>query len=214
MNEPRLIKGFDFLAPFYDVLVKLFFGHSILKAQTHFLSEIKNVKTVLIFGGGTGRLLLECLKINNKANYCYVDISPKMIKQTKQKTSHTNVKFIIGSYNEIPKQYFDIIITPFILDCFRHNELADQVVSMLKIRLAPNGKWLFSDFNYSKKSTVANIFSRITIRFLYFIFNIICGLEIIKLPDFKQAFKQNSLVRTKHQEFRNELLASSVYCNR
>lgn len=214
MNELRLIKGFDFLAPFYDVLVKLFFGYSILKTQTHFLSEIKNAKTILIFGGGTGRLLFECLKINTKANYCYVDISPKMIKQTKQKTGYNNVQFIIGSYNEIPNQYFDIIITPFVLDCFSQSELADQVISMIKTRLASNGKWLFSDFNYAKKSTLANIFSRITIRFLYFIFNIICGLVIIKLPDFKQAFKQNSLVRTKHQEFRNELLASSVYCNR
>ena len=213
MNEKRIKKGFDFLAPFYDVVVKLFFGNSILNAQTHFLSEIKDAKSILIFGGGAGQILVESLKINRTAHYCYLDISPKMIELAKRKTAYSNIEFITGSYEAIPQQQFDIIITPFVLDCFNEKELSAKVIPTLKAQLLQNGKWLFSDFNYASESQIANLFSTIIIQSLYFVFNILCSLGIKKLPNFNRSFIENGFIEADTVKHCHGMLVSKIYAN-
>jgi tRNA (cmo5U34)-methyltransferase len=211
VNVNRVKKGFDFVAPFYDFLVKLFFGSSISKIQNHFLSEVKGAHNILIFGGGTGQILLDCLNKNPLAHYYYLDISEKMINRTRQKNTSSKVNFITGSYIDIPDQSFDVIITPFVLDCFNNENLKKEVIPKLKSHLIQNGKWLFSDFNHSEKSRFAKTLSICTIQLLYWFFNIICGLGVKKLPDFKQAFASNRLIVNAECESLYGMLVSSIY---
>src|ERR1700749_2291391 len=78
-KSQRIRSGFNFFAPFYDFFSFLFFGNSLLHSQTYFLPELKKCKTALVFGGGTGKLLMELIRRDVAERYCYVDISDKMI---------------------------------------------------------------------------------------------------------------------------------------
>src|ERR1044072_9502779 len=111
------------------------------------------------------------------------DISDKMIaiarkrieKQFPEKIN--SVQFISGSSNDIPaNEKFGLIITPYILDCFTDENLP-VIMQQLQLHFAPNGKWLFADFNIPQKQ-VRRSFSFVKIRVMYFAFNIICGLGV------------------------------------
>jgi tRNA (cmo5U34)-methyltransferase len=209
-NKERIRKGFDRLSPFYDALVRIFFGRSLTRTQLHFLPELKTPGSALIFGGGTGKILAEMIRQDIAKTYCYVDISEKMIAKAKKRTAGKNngVEFICGSYDAIPQKKFDLIVTPFVLDCFTDEELA-LVMKTLQERLAPGGKWLFADFNVPEKG--ARTFSRFLIRILYFFFNVICGLGVKKLPGFEQHFEVVNMKKVKEEFFLRGMLTAKVY---
>lgn len=155
------------------------------------------------------------MKINFAENYCYVDISDKMIGKAKKKLTTTYpgkinaVNFICGSCDEIPEaEKFEIIFTPYVLDCFTNEELP-AVMKKLDQHLFPDGKWFFSDFNIPENKLKS--FSFVTIRTLYFFFNIICALGVKRLPDFKGEFGQMKYQLEKEKYFSGGLLAAKVY---
>jgi 2-polyprenyl-3-methyl-5-hydroxy-6-metoxy-1,4-benzoquinol methylase len=172
-------------------------------------------ENVLIFGGGTGKLLIELLKRNIAENYCYVDISDKMILLTKKRLKKNfpdkvnSVQFICGSYTDIESEKkFDAIFTPYILDCFKEEELS-VVMDKLDTHLSIDGKWFFSDFNIP--STKMKSISTILVRMLYFMFNVICGLGIKKLPDFRKEFSRLKYSLIQEKYFLKEMIVSRVY---
>jgi ubiquinone/menaquinone biosynthesis C-methylase UbiE len=214
MNESREKKGFDFLSSFYDFASRFFFGSSLLKSQIYFLPELKQGKSILIFGGGTGKILVELIKQNVGLEYIYVDISSGMIEKTKKRIAKfspsQNIHFICGSYSDLPSnKKFDLIITPYVLDCFSDKELGNAM-NALSSTLNTNGQWLFSDF-YSSQSGLMKIFSNIIIRILYFLFNIICGFNITHLPDFEKEFSRLGYIPIEEKYFLQKLLASRIY---
>jgi len=205
-------KGFNLLSPFYDFFSTLFFGDFILESQTCFLKEIRNAKSILIFGGGTGKVL-ESIFINNlNAKICYIDLSEKMIeKARKRKFPHKQVHFICGTENDIPESAkFDAIITPFVLDCFIERKL-QQLVIKLDTHLKSDGKWLFSDFNISNNSLLMKWISKLIIKMLYFIFNLFCSLGIYSLADFNQHFQKSGYRTRNEKHFMKGLLVSRIY---
>src|SRR5437588_48570 len=170
LSSSKIRSGFNFLAPFYDLFSKLFFGNAILRSQTYFLSSLEKFENVLIFGGGTGKILIALLKNEIGKNYTYVDISDKMAARSKKRfekfcaenSIDPKVDFICGSYSDIPSEKkFDLIITAYVLDCFTEKELP-EAMNALHERSSLAGKWLFIDFNIPEKGAM-NYFSRITI---------------------------------------------------
>lgn len=210
MNNKRVIWGFNFIAPYYDFFVALFFQKRIQNCQNYFLNTIEDAQSILIFGGGTGNILLSCLKVNPKASYHYVDISERMIELTKKKVNSTQVNFITGSIQDIPKVNFEVIITPFVLDCFNNTSLTTEVIPELKSHMTSDGKWIFSDFSYSQASTQRFV-SESIIHSLYFVFNLLCGLGIKKLPDFNACFASHDLSILSKKDFASGLLTTCVY---
>jgi tRNA (cmo5U34)-methyltransferase len=208
-DNERIRKGFNRLAPAYDLLAGLFFGGRLLRSQTHFLPELKKCRSALILGGGTGAILQEMAKLGIAERYTYVDISDRMIgkaeKRMKGKGHH--IEFIRGSYTAIPAQAFDLIVTPYVLDCFREDELG-LVIQTLSEKFTPGGEWLFVDFQVpDKKMKVA----RPVIRLLYFFFNITSGLGVTKLPDFQRIFSAQQFRIKKEKEFLGGLLQAKIY---
>jgi tRNA (cmo5U34)-methyltransferase len=215
-SQQRIRSGFNFFAPFYDVASFVFFGNSILKAQTYFLPQLKKCKSVLIFGGGTGKLLIELLKQNVGDNYCYVDISNKMISKSRKRVQgkfpgKTNsIDFICGSTESIPtNEKFDLIITPCVLDCFPDEQLP-EVMQQLNSHLEREGEWLFVDFNIPERK---KSISAIKIRVMYFFFNVICGLGVKQLPDFKREFENINLKTNSEKYFLHGLMVARIYKN-
>ena len=213
ISSSRTRSGFNFLSPFYDFLAATFSFNRIFKSQIALLSEEK-YNSVLLFGGGTGKLLMELMKRNIAQQYCYIDISDKMIARAKRKVKKhfpekiNSVEFIRGSYNDIPGKKFDAVFTPFILDCFSEEELS-IVMKKLDEHLSENGKWYFSDFHIPAQK--GKPVSKIIIRMLYFFFNIVCGLGIKKLPPFEEKFARLCYMTTKKKYFMKGMIQAKIY---
>ena len=215
-NAKRVKKGFDLLAPFYDAGVHLFLGRKIEYSQQFFLSGFSSCPHVLIFGGGTGYLLPELLNNPDVRRICYVDISEKMIGKARKRIVHIcperlhDIDFVCGSYLQIPHDYaFDLLITPYVLDCFEQKEL-ELLVPYLSKRIGERGQWLFVDFN-TPESGFPRLLSRFIVRPLYFFFNILCGLKVHRLPAFDKVFASSSWNLRKEHYFCSCLLTAKVY---
>jgi tRNA (cmo5U34)-methyltransferase len=208
--------GFDLLAPFYDTGTRLFLGKALMRSQVCFLSNLPETGTLLILGGGTGKILESVLKLKPQLHVMYVDLSPKMISLSKKRihksfpNQELSVDFICGSANDIPNTIrFDCLITPYVLDCFNETELA-EVLPKLKSHLNPRGQWLFSDFCIPP-SGMRKTFARLFIRLLYGFFRLTCGLKAKALPDFDAAFLAAGYRFTAEKKFRGGLLIAKLY---
>jgi tRNA (cmo5U34)-methyltransferase len=212
-RSARIRSGFNLLAPWYDFVATVFLGGAIMRTQRHFLPKLGSHGSVLILGGGTGRILADMLKLGMGKKYIYVDISEKMISAAQQRVMRLKIpvpqiEFICGSVDAIAGKKFSLVVTPFVLDCLDETEIG-AAMQKLNAALAPGGKWLFADFHVP--SGLMGFISRAVVRALYFAFNVLCGLGIRKLPEFNRHFQQLGLSYAAEQVFLGGMLITRVY---
>lgn len=217
MRTPE--SGFDFLAPVYDILQRMFFGTKLVKAQAHFLRSVPKADSVLVVGGGTGKILVEMLKNANGKKYHYIDISKKMIRSTKRQvrryrkktpatSNQASITYLCVPVGRAALKKYDLIVTPFVLDCCTDAELAILIPNIAK-SLTPHGLWVFTDFHIP--SGLAGYFARAMIRFLYFCFNTFCELERTSLPDFEKYFRSAGLVTSREKLYLGGTVITRIY---
>ena len=201
----------------YDLAAAAFFGPALMRSQTCFVPELSRKKSALILGGGTGRLLLELLRYDVAESYHYLDLSEKMIRRSRKrvlkKLPHLahRVTFECGSYeNSRTYDPFDLIVTPYVLDCFAEDE-AKSVMLLLYEKMKPGGEWLFADFNVSGQSAFKKFVSHRIVGSLCFFFRLVCGLGVKKLPDFSRLFSEMDLEPVREKQFLGGLLLSRLY---
>ncbi|HET6991647.1 MAG TPA: hypothetical protein VFJ43_10005, partial [Bacteroidia bacterium] len=101
--------------------------------------------------------------------------------------------------------------TPCVLDCFQEEKLSG-IMQQLKSHHVPGGEWLFVDFNIPEKgSRTLGTFSAFKIRAMYFFFNVICGLGVKQLPDFKKEFDKLNLEKKAEKYFLSGLMVGRIY---
>lgn len=212
----RAAFGFDLIAPFYDFFTALLFAGRLSRAQSELIPELKSPRQVLVFGGGSGKILIDLLRHAGSAKFFYVDISRKMILRadrrledySRRKESPPQVTFICGSLQDIPDLQFDLIVTPFVLDCFPLAALR-EIMRGLQAKLSPRGQWLFTDFHIPNGSM--RLVAAFLTRTLYLVFNLFCALGIKRLPDFAEEFKALGLQKQTEKYFLRGLLVTRVY---
>lgn len=191
---------FDRLSWIYDFLVRLVFGNSLRKAQCHFLSELPELGTVLIMGGGNGWILEEISNRRPGLKIFYVEASKEMLKRAKKRAVKNKVEFIHGNEQMIPAEIqYDVLITPFFLDLFGPVRLL-ATVSLLDQSINRTGMWLFTDFHIPEKG-LSKIFGKWLIYVMYRFFRLLCRIDARKLPDFDQAFEIANYKATKSHFF-------------
>jgi tRNA (cmo5U34)-methyltransferase len=216
MQKQRTIEGFNKIAPFYHAVSMICSLNRIHKSQMWLLSKKMNFSKTLIIGGGDGKFLIEAIKQGLSEQYYYVDLSDAMIKLAHGKIekqlplSLDSVVFICGSYQDIPNnQKFDLIITPYFLDCLSEGELS-LVMAKLHAQLTVEGTWYFTDFNIPKDKTLNFIFKNI-IQLLYRILNLFCDMGVNHLPDFNNEFCKYKFTLLHEEYFIGGLLVSRIY---
>jgi len=201
--------NYNSIAPFYDWLCKLIFGQSIQNAQIESLHFIPPNSTVLIVGGGTGWILDEINKIHPSGlTISYVDISSGMIELSKKrKTGNNGVTFMQEAIENtsLAHQYYDVILTPFILDAFLQDNL-QFIFQKLDGSLKANGIWLYSDFCLSDES---KWWQRITIKVMYYFFYMVCKIETTRLPYVKAGFSKYKKIE--EMNFCKNFIHTEVY---
>lgn len=205
------MKGnFDNVAPFYDLLSRLVYRDAILQSQKYLANAIPANSSILIIGGGTGRILEDIsTKHPGGLQITYVDVSKKMIARSlKRNIGNNEVFFIRQSISDVSfHQQFNVVITPFLFDNFS-DRTAKIIFHKIDTYLKPQGLWLFSDFQLCERN---NLWQKLLLNFMYFFFRLICGIEASHLPDTASLFEKYKYQPVSKQTFYRKFIYSSIY---
>lgn len=186
--------NFDFIAARYDALSRIVFGQKIKNAQINSLQYIPAGATILIAGGGTGWILEEIAEIFPEGlHITYVDKSLKMVTLSQERSIGLNkVEFINASIEDIklPLQKFDVILTPFFLDCFPEKTLS-PVFEKLNNGLKNEGRWINIDFYLSSKSP---FWQKAMVQIMYLFFRLFSRIETNRLPNVNKYFGAYTII--------------------
>jgi len=203
-----LTNNYNHIAFIYDALVRLVFGHQLVKAQRCFLSELPQNANILFVGGGTGKILPELLSIAQPHIVDYVELSPKMISIAKKRCLHQErVQFIQKDFNDfVPNKKYDVVITFFFLDLFEEEKI-NRLIQKINMSLSTDGLWLFADFvdrgHYQW-------YQKVFVKLMYAFFRLFTNVERHKLPHFLNHFAKHSLHTIKVKHFFHGLISSKI----
>ncbi|WP_231753238.1 class I SAM-dependent methyltransferase [Rosistilla carotiformis] len=146
------------MAPWYQTLEQLRFGKTLQRGRVRLLPELAEyfcsrssaqAPRVLFLGDGDGRLLEAFLVACPEARVTSVDISPRMVSLQKSRVGERGmaVGWQVADVEaiEFPAGRFELVVTPFFLDCFDAVEL-DRLIPRVAAWLAPAALWYVVDF--------------------------------------------------------------------
>jgi SAM-dependent methyltransferase len=184
------VNNYDPIARYYDLLSRLFFGRSEIRAQVELLGYVAPGSRMLIVGGGTGWILEEIAdRCPAGLRVTYVESSGEMMRLAKRR----RIGECVVSFVELPIEEFvtaeryDCILTGFLFDNFSAG-LAVRVVRWLCPMLEVGGYWLFADFYYRRRES--KIWQGLMLRVMYFSARLICKVDARELPDMDGLFEQ------------------------
>ncbi|MGI9541834.1 MAG: class I SAM-dependent methyltransferase [Cyclobacteriaceae bacterium] len=205
--------NFDQVAFAYDRLARLIFGRSINLAQDCFLEEAPSSASVLILGGGSGRVLTELLSRKPKAKITYLEASQTMLDLTRERLKHwpeAQVNLIKGTEQYLSKgQYqFDVAITQFVLDVYEPTEL-QKAMALLDQSLKPSGKWIFADFCLSTP-WCHRWWQWVLVKLMYWFFAITTNIKARSLGDFRDHFRTIGWKSKKSKKFYSGMIVAEI----
>jgi len=144
--------SFDRLAPHYRWMEFVLAGEKLQRCRTAFLDRVSAPETILIWGEGNGRFLVECRRKWKDARIVCADASERMLALANERIEQcgldtSGIEFLkadVLGWRPTRKQ-FDLVVTHFFLDCFRAEQL-QQIVDRLSFAARPNAAWLLADF--------------------------------------------------------------------
>ncbi|NQV52080.1 MAG: class I SAM-dependent methyltransferase [Flavobacteriales bacterium] len=179
-------RGFNRIAPIYDASVRFVFGSAIDQLQNDVIGSLKPSLNTLIVGGGTGKILRTCMDRALAKHYTYAELSSAMIVRAKRRLSATELEQVTFTDNGFKKEaaFYDLIILPFVLDCFGTAQLK-QFLAEMKPYLSKGGKVLLIDFNQEEGTPyLRSIWKELFIRFLYQFFRRFTHIKASRLAPF------------------------------
>mgnify|MGYP002401140320 CR=1 FL=1 len=164
-------------------------GQKLHRCRTHFLSELRFARRILILGEGYGRFLADCCRTNPEAQITVVDASQRMLALAQERLhrnglSADNITFIHADALEWnTSERFDAVVTLFFLDCFRREQL-EQLIPKLASLANAEATWLISDFR-EPPSGFRRLRARLILWSLYTFFRITTGIAADRIvpPD-------------------------------
>jgi ubiquinone/menaquinone biosynthesis C-methylase UbiE len=217
MNSLRSAGGnFNGVAPLYDALAFLVFGRRLERAQTVFLRpnarlSIPKGASVLVVGGGTGRLLEPLMHNCQPDRVVYLEKSARMLTRASRRMAETpllgTVEFRLGDETTLrPDERFDVVITPFLLDLFTETTLQNELLPRLGSVLAKGGYWLVTDFVRTGVWWQEALLWTM-IRF----FRLMAGIETRKLADWQRLIADTGLTLRAFQPQLSGLVSTELY---
>lgn len=203
--------NYDPVANIYDRLSRLVFGRALIRAQTCLLPYITPHSRVLIVGGGTGWILEDIALICPAGlHITYVEISAKMIAIAQQRNVAAHeIHFVQQSVETFTSTLkYDFILTAFLFDNFSP-ERAGNIFNHLSALLAPQGRWLFADFQYTAGRNAW--WQRQLLQLMLLFFRITCRVEARSLTDMEPYFRQQGFTVIYSSTHYHHFIKSVVY---
>lgn len=187
------------MAPVYDSLAGLMFGKTLYEASVHFLAEIPAGSSVLVLGGGTGKILSKL----NKYEVVFVEKSFKMLKKAQQRKETKHVVFVHADFLEWQShQQFDAVICPFFLDVFSEDNL-NLILGKIRLLLTSKGQLMITDFYLSGLRS-----HRILLKIMHVFFRIFSSLESKKLKPIRKHVLQSGYQISEEKTWREGFIFS------
>ena len=183
--------NFDWLAPHYRWMEWILAGPKLQRCRAAFLHSLPAPRRVLIVGQGHGRFLTELLQRHPGVQCTCVDSSQRMIDVTRRRLAAdgfdaSRVEFVHADILRWtpPARVYDVVVTHFVLDCFRPEQLA-QILPALAGAAAPEARWLLADFR-EPSAGLAKWRARAILELMYLFFQWAAALPASELtaPDF------------------------------
>lgn len=135
----RSQRGYDRLARVYSATEWLVFGNQLQTARVALVDELPPWNHLLVFGDGNGRLI-ERLCVRRRSfvqqasghwlgKIVSLDHSPAMLRRQQSRVARIgageHIEFMHADAFRFPLQagLYDVVVTPFFLDCFSASEL-------------------------------------------------------------------------------------------
>ena len=207
--------NFDYIAPYYSLGEKYFFGEKLNFHRRLFPHTLRTSNKVLLLGEGRGKFLQYLLKENNSCEITIIESSKRMAESIynlipRRDRFRVEIKNIsVNHYKSDHK--FDLICSFFFWDCFSEYQLNRYIPLMVDL-LGNKGYWHNADFvDHSKINCYQTLKNFIFIRSLYLFFNYTTGLDVKTVfPVCSLILKSN--MRLIHSvESSNNLLKSDLF---
>ena len=212
---------YRFLAPFYEKLAFFVFRNELKSAHLDLIieaqEELKQARTIVWLGGGTGICINQVLKQAPQAKLLYIEASKAMISRAQAQIDARytmRVEWINEKHSWLyePKQVqrwlkepIDTMLTFFFLDVLPQKECLDLMYLAKKQVIQT---WLFADFVPQKAW-----YKKAFIRFMYLCFVLTTKIQQKKLLDHRTLFlKSTWYEQVESRKLRaNGLVVSSLF---
>lgn len=149
--------SFNRLAPHYDWMETVLAGRRLQRCRNAWIGELAGAENLLIAGVGHGPELPGLLRRFPRLKITGVDASARMLavaaaRLRRATVDAARVTFVHASLPawRPPAGQFDAIATPFFLDCFPPEQLAEVIASLAR-GARPGARWLLSDFTVPER---------------------------------------------------------------
>jgi len=185
--------------------VRVVFGNEFTKAESAWTDHLPKGGEILIVGAGTGRTL-KLIGNAQPKRVVALDKSSKMVERTRRIKVEFKMGYVTSDFLEYePVDKFDVIVTPFFLDCFSPDTLI-KVINKGKACLKKEGYWLATDFEVTR-----NYHHRLLLWFMHIFFRYSTGLESRSLQDIRAMFSKQGGIEIQKAAFMEGLIFSSLY---
>lgn len=206
--------NFDRLAKAYRWLEWLSFGPCLWRARCTFLPEMADARHALVLGDGDGRFTAALLRTNRRIAVDAVDVSRGMLESLLRRAGAKSRRIRIEAqdartWSPLPGAAYDLIVTHFFLDCLATVDV-QALAERLRPAVTPQARWVVSEF-----AVPPGWFGRCVagpvVRFLYWAFRIMTGLEVRRLPDWPAALRSAGFTPVRVRPWLHGLLTSQVW---
>ena len=206
--------GFDKLAPIYCLMERLLAGNLLQQARTAHVETVRHARSVLMLGEGPGRLLVQLYQKLPSARFLVLDQSQDMLDQA-QRTLHarfpnpSRVDWLRRDImtQGIPEGPYDLITTPFFLDCFTRDQL-ETLIPSIASHSTRDCDWLLTDFQIPVNGRFRQWRAKSIHRIMYVFFQIVTGIKADHLTDPDSILQSTGFNRLKREEFNSGLIRS------
>jgi ubiquinone/menaquinone biosynthesis C-methylase UbiE len=201
------LNDFDPIASWYDRLGQIVFFDRLHIAQKEYLNQLKQGNSLLILGGGTGRILEDIDRLGLNLNIDFVEPSSEMIKKAKQRGIAGDINFHQLSFSNFHnKHQYDWVYCPFFLDLFGADELNSNLRSIGSM-LKEDGQLLVVDFQIADNKWWQLGLSKL----MHWFFGKFAQLQSKNLMDIRGYVEMNSFKLIDGKSFFGGFIFSEVY---
>ena len=208
--------NFDPIAAHYRWMETLTFGRALQRARTCWLPDIPRPKHALIVGEGDGCFLRELLRTHPKIHVDCVDASGSMLRLARKRIQRSapesldHVRFLHRDIRDwSPTHAYDLLVTHFVLDCFRKTEM-QMIVTKLAAAATNNAIWLLADFTVPQQ-LLARLHATAWIQVMYAFFRLTTRIGARTILDPTSLLNDNGFVRMKCSLSRSRMIKSELY---
>jgi ubiquinone/menaquinone biosynthesis C-methylase UbiE len=185
--------NFGPLARLYAPLEWLSFGGALARRRRCFLADprLANARHALVLGDGDGRFTAALLERTPTLQITAVDASADMLaeleRRVRARTPSAALDLQLADLRTwpVPRANYDLVVSHFVFDCLTTQDI-ENLVARIAPALSPNARWLVSDFAVPAHA-IWTPFAKLLLRFLYFAFGLLTGLEVKQLPNYQDA---------------------------